>query len=186
MPLSTAARDNKFELVADIEVNPAKFATEMNYSSTQFYLRNKKSVGKYNSFEIKDIINKYAGAPDRRDIFIIAESPADTIVFSGAETDPAITIIPPVLIFDELTGSIGDTVKVYDVKGKPKGTVDLDAVGREFGEAIMRRIFLQLESIPKPEKERIFGKISIIFPQDKSTSRWIENVTRLKVYKLKD
>jgi hypothetical protein len=177
------AEEYDFTHVKDIEINTGRFADDIRYFSTQFYLRNRQRVGKHNCFNIFDIIKQYTpGEPNSR-IVVVAESPNRSVVFGLDEIDPKITIIPAILVFDELTGSVGDTVTAPDKKGMPKGNVDLQPVKQEFAQAVMRKIHLQLRSISPANKEKYFKDNTLMFPQDRSTGRWMTNVKRLRIYR---
>jgi hypothetical protein len=180
------AGEPKFVHIADIEINTAKFAQEIRYFSTRFYLRNRQPAGKHNCFNLIDIVRSKLPESADGDYFIVACSNNDRIVFGLDEIDPQITIIPAVLVFDELTGSIGDTVTAYDQKNKPKGKVDLGPVKQEFAQAVMRKIHLQLRAISPADKKKYLTNNTILFPQDKSTGRWLPEVEKLKIYKIEE
>jgi hypothetical protein len=174
--------------VASIDMDYTTLKAKYNYKTTEIMLANKKSMGKYTCFEMNDILAPYIKElkeQDKAQLIIISEtSDGQQNVSSYYDFTENVNILVPFIIFQQQTGGIGDTVYIRDVPGH-KGKVDTRLVDEEYNQAVLHRVYLQLKSVTKEEKDRIFKPGTIIFPQDKTPARWIGNVKRIRLLLVK-
>ncbi|TAL69773.1 MAG: hypothetical protein EPN82_03895 [Bacteroidetes bacterium] len=179
--------DNPYEL-AKINVDLNEIGKNNKTKTVEFLSATKKSYGKYICVDINDIIAgsiKHLNEQEKCRLLIVAESSdSEAITSTYFDYDPNNTKLAPVLILKTVQGSVGDTIKVSDVKGK-KGVVDLSMVEKELQKSIVERIYLQIKTISQGEKFRIFNSGSIVFPQDQTINRWIGKISNIKIYIIK-
>ncbi|MFP4370212.1 MAG: hypothetical protein ACOC2K_03075 [Bacteroidota bacterium] len=178
--------DATLKEIVTISADPVKLNEKYDYASTEFFLANKQNAGKFYSFELLEILdNELKGQNiDTDRLVIVAEnSKGRKLVFTYNDLSGDIAPIKPVLLYGQVTGSIGDTIKVQDIEGQ-KGMVDLEEVIKETDIAVRKRIYLQLRSFPEAEKKRLFTHGTIIFPIDATPRRWIEGVRKMTVYEV--
>ena len=170
--------------IAIIELNHSDLEKKFQCYSTEFFSSAKKKVGSYYCFELKELLNekiKHLTNQQRNNLIIIAEnSNKESLVTTFFDFSDEIIKIQPLLISSKVTGSVGDTVKVRDIKGQI-GKVDTYIVGEEFDIATKKRVYLQMKTISNENKLKIFRNGTIIFPQDQSYNRWITDVQRIKI-----
>ncbi|MBI5324610.1 MAG: hypothetical protein HZB41_04960 [Ignavibacteriae bacterium] len=179
--------DHPYEL-AKINIDLNEINKNSQTKTVEFLSSTKKSFGKFICADINEIISnsiKHLSDEEKSRLLIVAESSSgETITSTYFDYDPNNVQIAPVIILKSIQGAVGDTIKVTDVKGK-KGVVDLSIVEKELQKSIVERIYLQIKILSQGEKIRIFSVGSLIFPQDKTTNRWLGNVSNIKIYIIK-
>lgn len=179
--------DHPYEL-AKINIDLSEISRNYKTKTIEFLSSSKKSYGKFICTDINVIIAnsiKHLNDEEKSRLLIVAESSSgETITSTYFDYDPSNTQIAPVIIIKPVQGSVGDTIKVSDVKGK-KGVVDLSIVEKELQKSIVERMYLQIKVLSQGEKIRIFNSGSIIYPQDLTPKRWLGNVSNIKIYIIK-
>ncbi len=170
-------------LKGEIDLDPASLLKKIESKNIQFYTPGKKSIGKYQCFFIDEIIkdqfSKIEMGDYARIILIIESSDGSFQTATPADFDKDITPLMPVLIFDKKLGTVGDTVDIEEIDGK----LDFARVDEEFKKRVNLRLHLQIKKISDTIKKRYFRNGSIIFPMDISTSRWITDAIKIRIYK---
>ncbi len=179
--------DHPYE-IAKINIDLIDISKNHKTKTVEFLTSSKKSIGKFICVDLNEILSgsiKHLTEQEKIRLLIVAESLSeDAITSTYFDYDVNNIKIPPVLILRSVQGSVGDTIKVSDVKGK-KGVVDLSMVEKELQKSIIERVFLQIKNISTDEKNRIFKSGSIVFPQDQTNKRWLGNVSNIKIYIIK-
>ncbi len=179
--------DHPYE-IAKINIDLIDISKNHKTKTVEFLTSSKKSIGKFICVDLNEILSgsiKHLTEQEKIRLLIVAESlSGDAITSTYFDYDVNNIKIPPVLILRSVQGSVGDTIKVSDVKGK-KGVVDLSMVEKELQKSIIERVFLQIKNISTDEKNRIFKSGSIVFPQDQTNKRWLGNVSNIKIYIIK-
>jgi hypothetical protein len=174
--------------IAKININMEQLIKEHQFKTVEFCTASKKSLGKFTCIDVLDIFDnniKKLTNSERKRLIIIAESAdGEVIATDYLNFDKNNIKIPPLLIFSFIKGSVGDTVRISDVKGS-KGKVDLEMVEKELQKTVVLRIFLQMKNISVSDIQKYFKDGSMLFPQDQTCERWLENVKYLKLYIVK-
>ncbi|MDA3844052.1 MAG: hypothetical protein PF588_06765 [Candidatus Kapabacteria bacterium] len=174
--------------VAVIDVNPQKLMEQHNDYYTEFFTSRKRTICKYHCIDLKDVVKPYTTKLSKfelKNLIVVAESfSGDQITASFADFNKDIVYVPPVLLFDDVRDDVEDTVFFFDKEGEV-GTVDLSGLDAELRKIRLRSIHMQIKNISSAEKSRLFTDRALIFPQDKSTSRWIGNVKYLRLFVVK-
>ncbi len=175
---------SSFREIATINIKSLNLKKSIKFNTTEFRLASKKVMGKYYTFNFRDIIDPYLknlSTTQRKNVFIIAETGGgSSMAISYSETDPDIVPIAPLMIYGKVTGSVGDTVIIKDIEGVLMSP-ELEAVQGEFQIVAKQRLYLQMKKMSKKQRKRIFRKGTIIFPVDKSDRRWMTGVIKFKV-----
>lgn len=184
---SAFARD--IDTIAEIRISPSELRKNHDYYSVSFKLNNGRKIGKFFCYHVYELLEPhFADMPEkeRRKLFFeILNKSGESIIISYFDIDPKTVILQPEIIFSNVEGNIGDTVYVWDKEGQ-KGQVNLEAIGREVDMVIRRTIRLQMASMNAEEKKRVFSNGTIIFPQDKTSARWLDRVTEMKIFRFAD
>ncbi len=170
--------------IATVNIKSLSLKKSIKFNSTEFRLASKKVIGKYYTFDLRDIVDPYLknlSTSQRKNVFIIAEgSDGGSMAISYAETDPDLVSIAPLMIYGLVTGSVGDTVIIEDLDGVLISP-DMESVQEEFQIVAKQRLYLQMKQMPKGLRKRLFRKGTIIFPVDKSTGRWMTGIVNFRI-----
>ncbi len=170
--------------IAKITVNIDQLSKEHEFRTVEFLTSSRKNLGKFSCIDVSEIFDNYTNKltdTERKRLIIIAGSADGEVVATDYfNFDKNNIKIPPVLIFSYVKGSVGDTVRVSDIKGH-QGKVDLAMVAQELKKTVVQRIFLQMNNISEADKQKYFKNGSMLFPQDQTLVRWLENVKYLKL-----
>lgn len=172
---------NQFQIIGKINLTAEPINNVTIYYPTEFILKNKKSVAKVYSMDLIELISKKIKNIElietRRSGLIIKDKFQNTTIVSFSEILQDVSIIPPMIIFNKVKGSVGDTVKIQDFG---LGDLDFAAIDAELSQATKKRVQLQM-SYP-PAKVDYFSTISVVFPTDKSYNRWICDVQEIILF----
>ena len=171
--------------VAVIDVDPKKLMEKHADYYTEFFTARKRQICKYHCIDLKDVVQPYTTELSRfelKNLIVVAESSTgDQITAAFADFNKDIVHVPPVLTFDDVREEVEDTVFFFDKAGEV-GKVDLRGLDKELRKIRLRSIYMQIKKISSSEKARLFTDRALIFPQDKSTARWIPDVKFLRLY----
>lgn len=187
MLISTAftQKSHKIEEIGKFNLITQPIKNVTIYYPTEFILNNNREIAKVYSLDlielIEEKIKKIKDVDSRNMGLLIEDKNGNLSLVSISEILQDISVIPPMIIFDKVRGSLGDTVKVQDFG---MGDLDLSAIDDELSAAIQKKIHLQMASIPEEARIKFFETISIVFPTDKSTQRWIHDVVEIKLIKI--
>lgn len=179
---SHSAYQNQIHEIGKINLITDPISNVTIYYPTEFILRNKKEIAKVYSLDLVELIEKkLAPISDikiKSSALLITDKSGNINIVSFSELLQDISVIPPMIVFDKVRGTIGDTVTVQD---HGMGDLEFSAIDDELAVATKRRIYLQIGKIGKLERELFFNTISIVFPTDISTNRWIHDVVEIKL-----
>ncbi len=185
--LTTEVYSFEKKLFKVIDLSPAVLSKGYDFYSTEFYTSNKKKIGLMYAFKLHEIVHDAVAsipANQRNKVLIIARGKGgQSLVTSLYDYDSETSPIPPMLIYKQVAGKIGDTIKVSDIEDK-RAIVDLAQVQEEFQIAVVSRTYLQMPSITHEEKLLFFTNGALIFPIDKTSVRWMADATKLEIYLL--
>ncbi|MCK5740642.1 MAG: hypothetical protein KAH48_00375 [Chlorobi bacterium] len=171
--------------VAVIDVDPQKLMKKHDDYYTEFFTARKRHICKYHCIDLKDVVKPYTTELTKfelKNLIVVAESSTgDQITAAFADFNKDIVHVPPVLTFDDVREEVEDTVFFFDKEGEV-GKVDLSGLDKELRKIRLRSIYMQIKNISSSEKKRVFTNRGLIFPQDKTTSRWIGDVKFLRLY----
>lgn len=182
---SYAVTKNQIREIGKINLQTDPINNVTIYYPTEFILSNKKEIAKVHSVDlielIEEKITKISIDKSRNSVILITDYNGEVTIVSFSEILPEISIIPPMIVFDKVKGSIGDTVRVQD---NGLGNLDLGAIDAELSSATQKKIYLQMDNMPKAVIKKYFESVSIVFPTDKSTMRWINDVVEIKIIEI--
>jgi hypothetical protein len=157
-------------------------------STTEIMLPSKRSLGKYLTADMKDIIQsqlKDIKAENAGNLIISLQSETgETLLFTYLESLPSVLRLPPFIVFANIKINLGDTVVVNE-KNKATAEIDLTKLKEEYSGIVQRRVFIQVPDIHPKEAEHEFPRYTIVFPQDYTKKRWLRNIRIIKVFMLK-
>ncbi len=146
--------------------------------STEFYNKKKQKLGKFYAIEIQDIISLPQDVDTNAVLIELETKNGQSILCSYFELSNKISVMPPLYLVDEVTGSVGDTIKISE---NIEGEIDYSELDKELKIATVKRIYCQVSKITK-SANLVFKSGTVIFPMDVCDRRWITNVVRLKIY----
>lgn len=166
-------------------INIDSLNPDIQSTTIDIRLINRKSLGKYSCYDLKSVIDSHTKnlqPSERNNLIIIAESEAgDTLTFSYRETEPEVSKLTPFFIDSRIRIRMGDTLILRDKRSR-KGDLDLGPLERKFRGVVQKRIFLQMDKIPKEVASELMKNGTIIFPQDFTPRRWLKKIKFFKLY----
>lgn len=183
----SSLQSSNLQEIATINLSSIDISKYYKSETVQFYSASKKFFGKYLCYKLIDLIEpqiKQLQEIERKRLIIIGiDSLNNTIFTTYYDYDNNTTKIPPYLISKRIYGSVGDTVIVFEKKGKP-GKLNLKPLEKELEQIVDIKVYLQFKKLTREEESNIFKPGTIIFPQDQKSVRWLGNVKYLKIYLL--
>ncbi len=146
--------------------------------STEFYNKKKQKLGKFYAIEIQDIISLPQDVDTNAVLIELETKNGQSILCSYFELSNKISVMPPLYLVDEVTGSVGDTIKISE---NIEGEIDYSELDKELKIATVKRIYCQISKITK-SANLVFKSGTVIFPMDVCDRRWMTDVVRLKIY----
>lgn len=180
---SQALFQNQFHIIGKINLITEPIDNVTIHYPTEFILKNKKTIAKVYSMDLIELISKKIKHIEqintRRAGLIIKDKYNNSTIVSFSEILQDISVIPPMIIFKKVKGSIGDTIKIRD---HGMGDFDFGAIDAELSKATKKKVYLQMNNLPT--KVNYFETISVVFPTDKSYNRWISDVQELILFEI--
>lgn len=174
---------NQFHIIGKINLTSEPIDNVTIYYPTEFILKNKKSAAKVYSMDLIELINKKIKSLENIDTrkagLIIKDKFNNPTIVSFSEILQDISIIPPMIVFNKVKGSLGDTVRIQD---NGLGDLDFGAIDAELSKATKKIVYLQMSNLPV--KVKYFETISVVFPTDKSCNRWISDVQEIILFEI--
>lgn len=173
--------------IAMINLDVPNLMEEYPFHSIEFKLNSRLSAGQFFIIYISDIlekrIEKISNEESKRYIVSFEDDKGNFIYTTWADFMKSNIKLQPVLILEKSKTYVKDTIVIREKKIK-KGKKESLKAEKELMASLSKTVFLQLSKLNMSEIEKYFRKNSIIFPQDQSTYRWIENVRNIRVYRI--
>ncbi len=178
--LSYESHSQTLKEIASIDITKKGIIKAVDTRTGDFANTKKVIFGFFSYIEMSELFKEYV-KPELKPLYLIkAENDqGEYSYFTFLEAEKLTSTIPPMLILEKVSGKTGDTVTIRDIKGKT-GKVDLDELEKEVKKLFHFRIIMQIKD--KDEIKRRLRNNTVIFPQDITTYRWINNVKRMKLY----
>lgn len=171
-----------YDLIAVDSLNVKEIGHKLELATIQVYYKNRKLVKKVKGAYFYKFMNKFIETENNYIISVVDEN-KKAFFFSKEDFDKKINIIPPFLIIkNKFIGKLGDTLKIQYETNKAFDFADLDV---EFGLVIKERVHLQMKYSKNDSIKKYFKPITLIFPQDKTVTRWVENIEKIIIYEIK-
>lgn len=171
------------EEIASYDLTNCDLIKPINTRTLDLLTSSKSSAGRYLYLEFELFFGKYMNLPEKNRYIVEAESETgEKVTFSLAETYSNVSKIPPFILMNKVEGRTGDTIKIHELKSG-KGKLDMDALEKEAQKVYLFRIVTNVAS--KEALRQSIGKMTLFFPQDLSTQRWLKNVRWLRLYLIK-
>lgn len=173
--------------IAMINLDVPNLMEEYPFHSIEFKLNSKLSTGQYFIIYISDIlekrIEKISDEESKRYVVSFEDDKGNFIYTTWADFLKKNIKHQPVLILEKSKKYVKDTIVIREKKIK-KGKNESLKTEKELMASLSKTVFLQISRLNMSEIEKYFRKNSIIFPQDQSTYRWIENARNIRVYRI--
>jgi hypothetical protein len=160
----------------------------LDFITIKFYSSKKKFLKEVLGIEFYKLINaqKYnISKEDFNKLVMIAYSKeGKKVQFSYSDISPNISKIPTYIAFREKL-ILPDTLTVSNFKGTKLNEAQKKKIADVFTFANIYKIYLQIPTIPKETIDKIFKNYFIIFPQDNSIDRWVGDLEKIEIYKIK-
>lgn len=171
--------------ISSLDINQTDLSKLFPSHTIEFYTKCKTKIGKYRAIQLQDLIEGIIPKNQSlKNIIVCMYSSTDTIINSYYEYKTNLHVLCPILILNEVTSKVGEIVTIKDKTKQVQ--VDLAKVQIEYEKIIEERYYLQINKLTKDEKNNFFSKYSVIYPQDKSTERWIQTISYIKIYQIKE
>ncbi len=181
------SKSEGLKLIADIDMTSDEFikidyCKQVKISTSS----NKQSLGTYLYLEPHKIIDslvKFYDIKNVDNIVIAIEAINSCKTYTYHDfSSKCNKLTPHVLLKQKSNYRIGDTITYYPKESKQTADMDLSQLDAQLNNCQIKNLQLQISSLPKEQKALFFGNYSLIFPLDISTSRWISDISKMKIY----
>lgn len=176
----------KLTIIIEKEIFDVNFSNAKQY---KFQFANGKSIGSYLGIpmidEITNMLNEAAIEPEKHKLLLSFENNQETKYYTYFDFLNVVSVISPYLITNEKVNfRKGDTIQYAMKGGKQTADVDFTGLTEQTHSLIVTNVKLQFNSIEAAAQKNIFSNVSLIFPTDKSVTRWFADIKRIKIYKI--
>lgn len=149
-------------------------------------LQRRKSIGRFQSLRLFDVLSALpqVDGVERASLLVVCESAdGEKCTVSFAELDPAVVAMPALLLLNSAQRTKPyDSLALSDKKTLP-GRVDLAEFEQRFGSVTRLRYSMDDLEMEADERSAFTSSVMrVIFPYDRSTVRWLDNVRFVHVY----
>lgn len=176
------SKSYSYDLVAIDSLNLLTNGRKLDLTTIQVFYKNRKLIKKVKVAYFNKFIDKFLTS-DNDYLISFVDKNKFKYFFSKTEFDDRIITLPPFLVINnKFEGKLGDTLKIqYETKQE----FDFAELDKEFGLVIQEKIYLQMKYSKENNLKKYFNPITLIFPQDKTTIRWKENIVKIIIYEIK-
>jgi hypothetical protein len=174
------------KLVAEKEIFDVNFSEE---KQLKFQFSTGKVIGSYLGIPILKEIDKILKSnfiDTKTTLLLISfENNKEIRYYTYFDFLDEVSAIPPYLITQQ-KGKFrkGDTIQYQTKNGKQTTDMDFSNLTEHIFSGVEVNVKLQFKSMDIADQQNIFSKISLIFPIDKSTKRWLSDIKTIKIYKI--
>jgi hypothetical protein len=173
--------------LAMIDLNDPNLMVEFPFHSIEYKINPKQSAGVFFSIYISDIIEKRlpkaSEEETKRYLIAIENDNGNQIFATYADFMKDNIKLDPVIILEKSKQYAKDTIIVHDKAIKKDKKQNLKAQ-KELMASLSKIFHLQIKKMQQQDIDKYFTKNSIIFPQDQSFYRWVDNAKVIKIYKI--
>lgn len=138
-------------------------------------------------FEIDKVLKEKNINTQNQNVLIAFETHTEKQFYSYYDFCQQVNTISPYII---LQGNVqqraGDTVNYYMKSGQGQGhsSSDADFTGliAQLNNVQKVNVHLQISKMTKDEQKKYFDKVSLIFPMDRATNRWLSDIKSIQIY----
>jgi len=176
------------EKLCEINFSNPQLFKDVDFVSLKFYSKKKKFIKEAQGIELYKIIEKQI-CDFKKDeisqlIFIAIAKSGQKIQFAYSDILQNISTIPAFVAFQEKI-VLKDTVTISKMNGVKLSQSQKDMLSKIYTYVKVYKIYLQLNDLSQEEIQKIFKNYFLIFPQDNSTNRWVGDLEKIEIYKIK-
>jgi hypothetical protein len=176
------------EKLCEINFSNPQLFKDVDFVSLKFYSKKKKFIKEAQGIELYKIIEKQI-CDFKKDeisqlIFIAIAKSGQKIQFAYSDILQNISTIPAFVAFKEKI-VLKDTVTISKMNGVKLSQSQKDMLSKIYTFVKVYKIYLQLNDLSQEEIQKIFKNYFLIFPQDNSTNRWVGDLEKIEIYKIK-
>jgi hypothetical protein len=176
------------EKLCEINFSNPQLFKDVDFVSLKFYSKKKKFIKEAQGIELYKIIEKQICAFKKDEIsqliFIAIAKSGQKIQFAYSDILQNISTIPAFVAFKEKI-VLKDTVTISKMNGVKLSQSQKDMLSKIYTFVKVYKIYLQLNDLSQEEIQKIFKNYFLIFPQDNSTNRWVGDLEKIEIYKIK-
>ncbi len=174
--------------IDEVDLSAMHASGKFKFESTEIFTSKKVLLGNYSSYHlgaiVAEILNKHNITDKNNVIIIIDDSSGKTTTADIFSFDMESAVIPAFIAFEKVKARKMDTIAIADQEGKFL-VPDYKGIDEALKAGATKRIYTPILKISKDEIARLFKGFTIVFPEDKTTKRWITNAIRIRLYYLK-
>lgn len=186
--LSSVALSQELEIIEEIDLQEMHSKGIYKYESTEIFTSKKVNIGNYSAYHlglvINDILIKHCIKDKRNIILLIDDRNGNSYASDIFSFDEENAVIPAIAAFEKVKAKKSDTIRVFDKNGKEL-MPDIKGIDEAMKAGATKRLFTPVPNISKEEIARLFRGFTIVFPEDKTTTRWIADAVRIRIYMIK-
>lgn len=176
------------EKICEINFNNETL-NDFDFVSLKIYTANKKLVKECQGIQFNKVIEKGICKLDNQDLssllFVAYGRDGKKVNFFYSDISPKLAKIPIFIAFREKM-IVPDTVKISGISGIKINPNEFKKVQEVYTFMQVYRIYLQIKEIPPNQQQYLMKNYFLMFPQDQTTERWIGDLVKIEIYKIKD
>ena len=185
---SSVNAEGELEKIAEIDFSSPKLLQDYNISAYKLYSKKKKRIKDVKGTYFSQIFER--NIPDisedvlKNSFFKAISKNGKSVTFTYQEVSDKIAKIPAIIGYSEKI-VIRDSINIDNFDGTNLSNEQKSKFDKLFTNFSNYKVYLQINGIRKSAADSIFVNNFIIFPMDNSTDRWLGNLDKIEIYKLK-
>ncbi len=175
----------ELEKITEIDLFEMHKSGKYEYESTEIYTSKIVNLGNYSAYHlgiiIDDVLKKHRIHDKRNVIMFIVDSEGNKTTADIFSFDEENAVIPATAVFEKVKAKKFDTIVVAD-KEDEFLTPDFKGIDEAIKAGATKRIYTPVPDVSREEVNRLFQGFCIVFPEDKTTARWIPDAVKFELY----
>ncbi len=187
MCISHSSNAQNLRQITEIDINTI-IKEKYNYSKqVNIKYSNKKNIGQFlciKPHEIIDSLLKINSISEFNNIIIRVENNNYTASYSYYDFSfENNKLAPYILLPNKAEYRAGDTVNYLLRTNKQDSEINLSELDKQFNHSQVFNLFLQFSTLDNDKENVLFKQTpTLVFPIDKSVSRWMQDIKKIKLY----
>jgi hypothetical protein len=186
--ITSNTQSQNLEKLCEIDFSNPQLFKDVDFVSLKFYTKSKKFIKEAQGIELYKLIEKRICNFQKDEIsqliFIAIAHSGQKVQFAYSDILQNISTIPAFVAFKEKI-ILKDTVTIAKMNGTKLNQNQKEMLSKIYTFVKVYKIYLQLNNLSQEEISKIFKNYFLIFPQDNSTNRWVGDLDKIEIYKIK-
>ncbi|OGU55838.1 MAG: hypothetical protein A2X64_11395 [Ignavibacteria bacterium GWF2_33_9] len=186
--LSSLNAEGELEKIAEIDFSSPQLMKEYNVSAFKLYSKKRKRIKDMKGTYFTQIFER--NIPDisedvlKNSYFKATSKNGKSVTFTYNEVSEKLAKIPAIVGYSERI-IMRDSINIDNFEGTSLSQEQKSKFDKLFTNFSNYKIYLQMNSVSKAAADSVFVNNFLIFPMDINTDRWLGDLEKIEIYKLK-